>query len=274
MGMVRAIAQRLAAAVLEGEDPKDFLRRMSHQRKIDVRHAGEQPVTPCEQWPEWDDLEDWQQIAAKELEDDRNAYFQLHNHDHLSFQVSDSHNEWFTVFSDENAAVECAEASVREDLEHEPQNFNQNFLTNFINLDKVRRDLHDFARDDDYWNDQWPEYEDKIAKLIEDNLLGEDPLLSSTGRKRKLTPKVEKMIDDLWEKMIEDFANERLEDPIGFLEDINGREEAVKEAMRIGGIDITACAERAVSLDGWRHYLSHNDGLSHDLPGGAIYVLH
>jgi len=272
MGMV-TVAQRLAVAVLEGEDPKDFLRRMSQQRKIDMRFAGKEPVTPCEEWPEWDMLEPWQQVAAKELEDELNAYFKLRHNDHLEFQVSNSENEWFRVFENETAAIQCAEAEVVSQLEDDPETYGGEWTRQFIDMDKVRRDLYDSARDDEYWNEQYPEYEDKIKELIDRGLLGEDPLLSSTGRKRKLTRKVESWIDDLWEKMIDDHANERLEDPQEFLEEIYGKQDSWKECMKIGGIDTHAAAEWLVGADGWVHTISNNDGLSHDLPSGAIYIL-
>jgi hypothetical protein len=57
-----------------------------------------------------------------------------------------------------------------------------------------------------------------------------------------------------------------------WLEEIYGRGgEAVKEAIRLVGINVEEAAEDAIRQDGWQNYVSSYDGNSYDLPSGAVY---
>jgi hypothetical protein len=63
----------------------------------------------------------------------------------------------------------------------------------------------------------------------------------------------------------------RLSDPMEYLEDIYGKEDAVKQAIKIAGIDIDAAAEEAVNVDGPAHFLSSYDGSSYNTKNGLVY---
>ena len=69
-------------------------------------------------------------------------------------------------------------------------------------------------------------------------------------------------------------SEEKLKDPMQELEDIYGEAEALKEAVRIAGIDTDEAAEDAVQEDGSGHFLSHYDGHMHDSPNGLVYWRH
>ena len=162
---------------------------------------------------------------------------------------------------------------MREDLENEPGMFTQTWLESFINMERLRSFLHQDARDDDYWNESYPDYDSKIQELIDRDYLDEDPRIDSEGNELEITPEIESLVDEKWEEMIEGFAKQRLEDPIGdYLEDIYGHDDAVKQAIEWVGIDLDRAAEDAVQTDGWQHFLARDDGNSYDLPGGFVYV--
>ena len=74
-------------------------------------------------------------------------------------------------------------------------------------------------------------------------------------------------IETLAEKITED----RLADPIAYLEDIYGRDEAIEQAINIAGIDIDAAAQDAVDTDGWAHFLCRYDGNYDTTPSGFVY---
>ena len=59
-----------------------------------------------------------------------------------------------------------------------------------------------------------------------------------------------------------------------YLEDIYGKEDAVKQAIEIAGIDYNAAAEDAVDTDGASHFLSSYDGDSYETPSGLVYWRH
>lgn len=259
----------------EAEDPKSFLRRMSAKKAAEPGQARRKQnlVSPCEEWDEWEDLEDMLRGAALAMEQEMNTHFKLINRDDWSITIGTRDHEYYRVFKDEDAATEAAKAQVTEDLENEPGLFTQDWLESFINMERLRSELYQDARDDDYWNENNPDYDSKIQELIDRDYLDEDPRIDSDGNELEITPEIEALVDEKWEEMIESFAQSRLEDPIhDFLEDIYGHEDAVKKAIELAGIDYERAAESAVNTDGWQHFLSRDDGNSYDLPGGFVYV--
>jgi len=175
------------------------------------------------------------------------------------------HKEWNVVESTDQER-ELALEVVKQDLEQEPEIFNQDFLERHINEERLRRDLYDDVHSmrledltdlanrnpDDFWR----EYEGEGLDAPEED---ED------GERREPT---DREIEDLAERQAED----RLRDPMEYLEDVYGRrEDATKEAIRIAGIDINAAAEDAVDTDGPHHFLAHYDGQSYETDSGLVY---
>ena len=272
------LAERLVQHILfgEAEDPKSFLKRMSLQKDAEDYKTGRkqkpEAVEPCQEWLEWEDLEEWQQAAALELEAELECQFGLKSHDTDSFIVTTRNHTWYQVYRDEDAARQVALNSVRDQLSDEPGNFTQTWLEGFINMDRLRRELHDSARDEDYWNEEHPDIESKIEELIDRGYLDEDPLIDSDENAIAVTPEIEQMVDEKWEEFIEGYATQQLEDPIAYLEQFENHEEAVKRAIGMVGIDLDAAAESAIQADGWQHFLATYSGNSEDLPSGAVYV--
>jgi hypothetical protein len=272
------LAERLAQHVLfgEAEDPKSFLKRMSAQKDAEEIKSGRRqapaPVEPCQEWIEWENLEEWQQTAAQELQDALGAEFGLKSFDTDEFIVSTQDHDWYRVFRNEDAATVAARYYVREMLNEEPDNFTPDWLASFINLNRLRRELHDSARDDDYWNEGHPDIKSKIQELIDRGYLDEDPLIDSDSNAVAVTPKIEQIVDDKWEEMIEAHATAQLVNPIGYLEQFEDHGAALKRAIEMVGIDVDAATESAINTDGWQHFLNSYDGESHDLPSGAVYV--
>lgn len=117
-------------------------------------------------------------------------------------------------------------------------------------------DLQDMAdrRPDDFWR----EYEGEGWDAPEENEEGE-----------RREPEYRE-IEELAEKQ----AEAQLRDPMEYLEDIYGREDAVKQAITIAGIDTAAAAEEAVNVDGPGHFLSSYDGSTHETKSGLVYWRH
>jgi hypothetical protein len=179
----------------------------------------------------------------------------------ITIQGGKRGTEW-AVAENAEQARELAIAIVTQDLEHEPEIFNQSFIESHIDLDRLRRDLEAGVREsneerlrdldaDDFWREAegWgmdaPE-EDEDGDLPEPD---------------------ESDIEALADKQTDD----QLRDPLSYLNDIYGREDAVKQAIEIAGIDVEAAAEEAVDTDGEGHFLSGYDGQTHETDGGLIY---
>jgi len=183
--------------------------------------------------------------------------------------TGEDHSEW-VIYKNEDEAETEALAQVKEMLDTEPESFEENFIRGHINQERLKRDLlvdRDWRTEFDETHDD--DEEKKVRALIFGGYLDEDEFFGARGLK-KITPKREKLINtaiDAWiEKQEEDF------DPMDYLEDIYGKKDCMKEAIKIGGIDTSAAAEEAVRLDGWSHFLAHYDGNSHDLGNGAVAI--
>lgn len=170
------------------------------------------------------------------------------------YEITVGHGQYpqeYFVVEDEDAAHTEAIARVKQDLENEPEIFNQSFIESHINMERLRRDLHsdveegnlDYAREagaERFWDEagQW----------------GIDvPDEDEDGNRRDPT-------DDEIETFAEKMTEDQLKDPMQYLEDIYGKEDAAKQAIKIAGIDIDAAADEAVGADGEGHFLSSYDG--------------
>lgn len=171
----------------------------------------------------------------------------------------------YAVVENEEAADDLATEIVKQDLEESPENFNQDFIEQHIDTKKLKselmsdvvdmrmEDLTDEAerRPDDFWR----QYEAEGWDAPEED---------EEGERREPT---QSEIEELAEKMAED----QLSDPMAWLEDIYGKEDAVKKAIEIAGLDIEEAAKEAVGADGPGHFLSSYDGATHITPAGLVY---
>jgi hypothetical protein len=174
------------------------------------------------------------------------------------------HKEWYVV-ADSDQERELALEIVKQDLGEQPEIFNQDFIERHIDVDRLRRDLESDVRNqreedlrDMRDRDFWSEWEREGFDAPEEDDDGDTP--SPT----------DEQIEELADRQTED----QLKDPMSYLEDIYGREDAVKQAIQIAGIDIDAAAEDAVDTDGAAHFLSSYDGQSYETPGGLVYWRH
>lgn len=169
--------------------------------------------------------------------------------------------EWKVVASEDDER-ELALEIVKQDLDESPENFNQDFIEQHIDMDRLRRDLESDVQSgneerlrDERPNDFWKEYERAGFDAPEEDEDGEreDP------------------DDSHIEELAQSITDEELKDPMSYLDDIYGKEDAVKKAIEIAGIDIDAAAEDAVDTDGPAHFLSSYDGNSSTTKGGLVY---
>jgi len=184
-----------------------------------------------------------------------------------AWRVSSGRREWVVV-QDDDVARDLAVEIVKQDLDSEPEIFNRSFLESHINIDRLRRDLrYDLMNstiDDLSYEAEsdpeefWERADAEGMDVPEEDLDDEDWEWP--------TPE-QPVIEDLAERIVD----AQLEDPMQYLEDIYGREDAVKQAIEIAGIDIEAAAEDAVSADGAGHFVSSYDGEIYDTPEGLCY---
>jgi len=203
----------------------------------------------------------------------------------------------YTVARDEDEARELALAVVKQDLEQEPEIFNRNFIEGHINTDRLRSALEDDVANSLYENLKEEADRNPIEFMKEHDIEIPEPT------DKEMRDYAEKMADDKdeekeiyaklkdgdaedkWIEMGEepkvddrdivaastDAAAQQLKDPVAYLEDMYGKEDAMKQAIEIAGIDEDAAAEEAVDTDGWQHFLASYDGNSNETEAGFVY---
>lgn len=182
-----------------------------------------------------------------------------------AFTVSSGRRE-YTVVEDEDVARDIAIASVKQDLEHEPEMFDQDWLMGYVDQKALKKWVFDAVMEDDYadelanddperfweemeqWNLEVPEFEEDEDgdEIVPDPMTGD--------------------IDELREAI----ATDRSQDPMDWIRDIWGDDAAAK-AMEVGGIDFDAAAEGAIDTDGWPHFLCRYDGNYDTTDSGFVW---
>jgi hypothetical protein len=172
--------------------------------------------------------------------------------------ISGGSKEW-SVVEDYDQQRALALEVVKQDLEEDPSVFNQDFIAQHINMDRLKRDLESDLRnnneetlrdmrDRDFWREA-----ERYIDVPEEDEDGE-------------MPDPEDYIEDVADKM----TDEQLKDPMAYLEDIYG-DDAAKQAIEIAGIDVNAAAEAAVDEDGEAHFLARYDSNDYHTKNGLVY---
>jgi len=228
--------------------------------------------------------------------------------DSKTYEITSGSKEWFVVENDD-AAQELALAAVKNDLENEPEIFNQSFIESHIDLEKLRRELHSDTlnnneerlreeRASDFWREAEsygvsPKFvatgndaDGKDVNLgeFEDESDADEAAGKWLDEKKESDPEnadsydtdVERSdpSDDDITKVAEEMTEGQLKDPMEYLEEIFGKEDATKKAIEIAGIDIDAAAEQAIRDDGAGHFLASYDGQLNETKRGLTYWRH
>lgn len=255
-------------------------------------------------------------VPAKSLEVEEYPHSisgtKMYKVEHKGVMGKYGHNEdreYYVVENDE-AAEEEALARVKQDLENEPEIFNQSFIESHIDTERLRRDLESDVqnmREEDLREmsarDFWREAEgtgvapkfrvtgtsettgtETNIGLFDDESDADDAAQKWVDQQQTDFPETpddfsadveaEDPSDSDIETVAEEQAKAQLRDPMQYLEDIYGKEEAVKQAIQIAGIDVDAAAQDAVNTDGAGHFLASYDGDLRESPNGLAYWRH
>lgn len=172
--------------------------------------------------------------------------------------------EEYNIIADEDEAVKIAEASVKQDLENEPELFSQDFLESHIYITDTDKRLISNEEADD--------------KL--DNVMDEDEILKEAGMEDEYEAtededEKEKILENAKEELKSKYSDEiesELSDPIQYFVKDRGM-YSVEDLMKASfiNIDVEKATKEAVSIDGWAHFLSHYDGNYETTNGGMVY---
>jgi hypothetical protein len=152
-------------------------------------------------------------------------------------------------FWSEDGAEQEAISQVRQDLDFEPDMFNQDWLLQHVDEEKYLRDI---SMDITNWVDESPE--------SYTSFLGDDEEPNEDGE----------YSEEQKERMVEGYLDDIRRDLLDWLKGLGY--EGAKLAEHLGGyLDFDAAAEDAVSTDGWAHFLSRYDGNYDSTNSGIVF---
>lgn len=262
---------QLSNAVLEGESAKAFF------KKLMLRS-----VPFCVDIPEWNSLEDWQKWAFKEMAEHVEAGWELagsggvretdlalDDYDDTTLRVSLGPSEWI-VYADYSAAEADARERVRSALDEGI--LSTEYVERYINTERLARDLHaDVCNsEEENFRQMYRSDEKRRDALIEQGYLDEADFFTEDGEELEITGELESKIERAIEEYADASADRLLRDPVGYLQDIYGKEEGIQQAMDIGGLNRDALVDDALAEDGLGIWLSPYDGDTIELEHGAV----
>lgn len=152
----------------------------------------------------------------------------------------------YMVWRVESDAEAYGRECVLQDLKDNPEYFNQSFIEGHIDMKELAKLVEQDAKEDGYIDDLDRSDMRMLAKQY--NIDMED----DEGEDRDE--------DEVREEIREAYATEMAKDPMQRMEDMLGKEEAVKWAIEHAGIDYESAVDQAIRDDGWIHFVNSYGG--------------
>jgi hypothetical protein len=157
----------------------------------------------------------------------------------------------YNVIENEEEAKRIAIEVAKQDLEHNPEIFTRDFLSDYVyitdtDINMILADEEDFIR-----GEVESEYEVEDEEMTEEEIAEE--------------------IDKIVEERLSEIEDWLRTDPIGYFVDELGTftlEDLLKQPFI--QIDVERAARDAVAMDGWAHFLSLYDGNYETTSGGIV----
>jgi hypothetical protein len=216
-----------------------------------------------------------------------------------AYTITTGHLEYIVMENDDEFEA-AARNGVESDLRDDPSNFDSNFIESHINLDRLRDALHSDVSDSNFdaLND---EAERHPMDFLKDNNIDIPPPSEKQLRDHaELESNDEKSADEIYDDLLtmdpeeqwdaigeepevahsditdaaDELATAQLKDPMEYLTDMYGRNDAPKKAIEIAGIDVEKAADEVVSTDGAAHFMCGYDGKYDTTKSGFIVWRH
>jgi hypothetical protein len=211
-------------------------------------------------YAEGGEVEDWMEEAlASLIEETGSTDIEISyvSNDGKEFYATDNDVE-YRVFKTEDDAEETAIQQVREDLEENPEYFNQDWLMNYIDgRDFFEEALNEMNQSyvDDIESEGDSKYANRlIAELVENGLMDE-----ADAKYDYAQPMADDLKSDYVALLTEDKMNEG-NDGLDYFIFNFGEEETYTMVRDNNLIDIDEASKDAVNVDGIGHFLSSYDG--------------
>jgi len=280
--------KEMAKIVAEGIDPFDPFDAPPEGEGVPLPPDDEPSIDPTDINGEIERLlmGNWVDVALRQFADDesfaltdleiderwseREGNYDAENlADTTAFKVDVADREYI-FFKGTEEAEQYALKIVRNDLESEPEIFTQDWLKDFVDEDRLKDAIGD--PHEEWENDVRDlDYSELLEKMVEEGKVEDDDpvFFKKNGDPRIENPVRVKALNEIMEAYIE--SDKPTVDPWEWLRDVYGREEAVKQAISMAGIDVEKAAQSAVDTDGVAHFIARYDGHEQTLENGTVY---
>lgn len=172
--------------------------------------------------------------------------------------IASNENEEYRVFKTEHDAEIVAENEVRDMMEESPENFNKDFIINYVdgkNYFKQELDEMNNGYAEDIKSESDSTYANRlIAEMVENGIMSEDDAESDNAEEL-----AEENIGEFVELMTQGQLDEG-SDGFDYFTSNFGEEETMRIVIDNNLIDIFKASKDAVAEDGIAHFLSSYDG--------------
>ena len=213
------------------------------------------------------DVQGWMKEALLNLqlvEDDNTLQITHTNED--SFYVEGDSAE-YRVFETYAIAYNTAIEQVREDLEENPDYFNQDWLMNWVDMDDtIENILEEYYRSyaDDIAFEDDSRYNNRlIAEMVANGLMTEEEATSEDA---------DDIAEDNVDNLVDLYVEENMEGDKGVEWYISnfGQDDFRDLVIDLNLIDISGASEDAIGYDGVAHFLSSYDGEEIELDNDVV----
>jgi predicted transcriptional regulator len=238
------------------------------------QHKGELYYDEVKQWLKDTQFDNgggvgWNENALEELQEfEGDDEIQITTHSGNLFYASNDNAEYI-VFKSYDDAYDYAYQMVNQDLVDNPEYFNQNWLSNFVDIDGAKYYLTEVY---DEWNYSYAndikmesdsKYSNRlISEMVDAGLMDDEDAESEDAESTAIS-----LMDDF----VEYLTNSQIDEGRGgldYYENNFGQEQTMQMIIENNLIDIDEATEGAISEDGVAHFISSYDGNEIELPSG------
>ena len=218
-----------------------------------------------DKWLESDDdyayggeVQEWMEKALQSLiQETGNNNLQIFYVRKNDFTCQDDDGEEYRVFENEDLAYDYAVEEVESDLEYQPENFNREFLMEYVEIGDLfvnDFEMANYQYTNDIKNEKSEKYENRlIEELVANGLISEEEAQTTNFRE---------LDEEFTQDYIDLLTSEQIGDDNGITHFIDnfGENEFFALVYENNLIDVEYASKKAVEIDGVAHFLAGYDG--------------
>lgn len=223
-----------------------------------VKIVLESKYANVEEYKEGGEVQEWMEEALNNLiQETGNNNLQIFYVRENDFTCQDDDGEEYRVFKNEDLAYDYAVEEVESDMEYQPENFNRDFIMEYVEIDDLfvnsfENINYDYTKD--IQSEKSEKYENRlIEELVANGLISEEEAQTRSSKE---------LDEEYTQDYIDLLTSEQIGDDNGITHFIDnfGENEFFTLVYENNLIDVEDASKKAVEIDGIAHFLAGYDG--------------